>query len=145
MRKHGTFQADSLQAVLSAEIGASASARLMHRLHCVLLVLRGMSCCAVANLFGESARSVERWVKAYERGGIEALKGTPHTGRPARLSASSIEVLTGELRQAPRDFGFAQGRWTGDLLALHVARRYGVRLGARQCQRLLRGLRLDTR
>lgn len=145
MRRQETFQAGPLRAALEAEQHTSASARFMHKAHCVLMVMSGMTCCGVAAMFGESARSVARWVRAYEQGGIEGLKNKPHRGRPAWLPASEFVVLTGELSHSPCDLGLAQDRWTGDLLAMHVARQYGVRLGTRQCQRLLRGLRRDTR
>lgn len=36
----------------------------------------------------------------------------------------------------PREFGHAANLWDGKLLAEHLKRRHGVRLGVRQCQRL---------
>jgi transposase len=144
MRKDAAIPAEPLQAALNAELHASASARFIHKLDCVLLVLGGVHCAAVGRKFGESTRSVERWVSAYKLGGIEKLRDAPHPGRPARLPASSIDALAVELRAPPSGLGLGQTRWTGSLVAAHVARRYGVRLGARQCQRLLRRLQRDA-
>jgi transposase len=139
MRKDVAVATEPLQAALGAELRASASARFMHKLHCVLLVLGGMPCAAVGRRFGESTRSVERWVRAYRLGGIEKLReDAPHPGRPPRLPESSIDALVEDLRAPPSALGLDQSRWTGSLLAAHIARRYGVQLGARQCQRLLR-------
>lgn len=145
MHRHGPLQSGPLRTALEAEQHTSASARFFHRAHCVLMVTSGMSCCGVAAMFEESSRSVARWVRAYEQGGIEALRNAPHSGRPARLSASELAALSGDLSHLPSDLGLACERWTGDLLASHLARQYGVQLGARQCQRLLRGLRRDIR
>lgn len=47
--------------------------RFQHRLHCVLLVSTGKSCTEVASLFGDSARSVQYWVKRFNDEGIEGL------------------------------------------------------------------------
>ena len=137
MHRHRFGQSAQLRTVLNAELLASPSARYLHKLHCVLLVTTGMSCCVVADKFGESSRNVQRWIKAYEDGGIDSLKDGPHTGRKARLPASRIDALEVELRAPPPTLGYRQRRWTGALVAEHVAKQYGVRLGVRQCQRLL--------
>ena len=43
-----------------------------------------------------------------------------------------------DLRRSPREFGFAHTMWDGPLLAEHLHRRYHLKLGVRQCQRLFR-------
>src|SRR5574337_1317798 len=98
MRRQRTFQAGPLRGALEAEQHTSASARFIHKAHCVLMVMSGMNCCGVVAMFGESARSVERWVRAYEQGGIEGLKNKLHRGRPARQAAVSALAA----RPAPR-------------------------------------------
>ena len=142
MHKPCVFQVDLLRKSLGVELRASASARFLHKLHCVLLVTNGMSSCGVADKFGESARSVQRWVKAFEAGGIETLRDEPHTGRTSRLPASCLELLLSDLRSLPTTLGYSEACWTGILVAKHLALRYDVCLGTRQCQRLLASLHL---
>lgn len=133
-------QIPELRKILNTELHASPTARYLHKVHCVLLVATGMSCCAVADKFGESSRNVQRWVKAYADDGMDGLKDGPHTGRKARLEAAHIDAIEMELRAPPPRLGYRQGHWTGSLLVEHVAKRYGVRLGVRQCQRLMHRL-----
>ena len=40
------------------------------------------------------------------------------------------------MRRSPREFGFVQTLWDGNLLAEHLRQSYQVTLGTRQCQRL---------
>ena len=53
-------------------------------------------------------------------------------------------MVSAALRLPPRQFGLEGHLWDGKLLAAHLAQAFGVTLGVRQCQRLLRqfGFRL---
>jgi hypothetical protein len=48
--------------VLQDEIQRSEQARYDHRLHVVLLVAKGMTCPAVAELLGDPERTIRYWV-----------------------------------------------------------------------------------
>ncbi|WP_408450015.1 winged helix-turn-helix domain-containing protein [Paraburkholderia sediminicola] len=47
-------------------------------------------------------------------------------------------ALRADLRRTPRDFEFEAGLWDGPVLSEHLRKRYGIKLGVRQCQRLFR-------
>ena len=132
---------DAIRGELAAAILVSTELRSMHRLHAVLLVSLGHSCTEVAEWFGDSPRSVERWVHAYEAGGLDGLHDPPHGGRPAALSVMQLQELRSELAWPPAGFGYGQLSWSGKLMALHLERHYGVVLSQRQCLRLLQVLR----
>ena len=141
MRKLRPVSEDALRAALASAMHGSCESRFIHRLHAVLLVSLGRSCYEVAHWFGEDPRSVERWIHAYDLRGIDGLREHPHTGRPARLTASQSELLAAELAREPCACGYAHSHWTGKLLARHVEHRYDVSLSLRQCQRLLQRAR----
>lgn len=129
---------EPIRASLKQALQRDGELRFIHRLHALLLVSLGRSCYEVAKWFGENPRTIERWVRAFDGHGATALTDHTHGGRQACLTASQQQQLTLELAGDPGRAGYAQPRWSGKLLALHLERHYGVRLSVRQCQRLLK-------
>ncbi len=140
MHKLVIADAAIMRVAIQDEIGRSEEARYDHRLHGVLLVTQGFSCALVATWFGQDARTVARWVRRFETRGFAGLHEGERPGRPARLSPRQVAAVARVLRQPPRALGYAQTLWDGKLLAHHVATRYGLALGVRQCQRLFHRL-----
>ena len=68
---------------LQDEIRRSEESRYDHRLHGVLLVAQGMSCPQVADLLGDAPRTVEYWVRRFEKAGLTEGE---RAGRPPRLN-----------------------------------------------------------
>jgi transposase len=132
--------AEAAKTALRREIQRSAESRYVHRLHGVLLVCQGHTCAAVAAWLGEHPATVQRWVHRFAAGGCGGLREGPRTGRPGRLAAAGRAKAAQDLRAAPRALGYDQDAWDGQLLARHLQERYAIRLGPRQCQRLLRRL-----
>jgi len=123
---------------LQDEIRRSAESRYDHRLHGVLLVAQGMSCCQVANLLGDASRTVEYWVHRFERNGLAGLREGQRCGRPGRLNPQQVAEIQTALRGRPSDFGLSGNLWDGKTLAAHIEQTYGLTLGARQCRRYFR-------
>jgi transposase len=144
MRKLQIEDADVMRIAIQQEIGRSEESRYDHRLHGLLLVTAGQSCRQVAELFGEDGTTVQRWVRRFEQGGLEALREGERSGRPRMLDARGWHKLQSDLRKSPRDFDLAATLWDGPVLSEHLRRRYRVDLGIRQCQRIFRqmGFRL---
>ena len=65
---------------LQQEIQRSQESRYDHRLHGVLLVTQGMRCPEVARLLGDAPRSVEYWVRRFERQGLAGLAEGERSG-----------------------------------------------------------------
>ena len=144
MRKFhlGKDKADSAQELLRALANTGPEQRFMHRLHCVVLVAEGHSCAEVARWFGGSRRTIERWLHSFEKDGIEGIRAQRGGGgRPAKLTGVRLRELAVELGRPPVVSGYRDRKWSGRLVAVHVARRYGVTLQPRQCQRILRQIR----
>ena len=140
MRKLQVSDPDIMSIAIQDEICRSEEARYDHRLHGVLLVCRGMSCFQVADLFGQHATTIERWVKKFETHGFAGLADCERPGRPKRLSEQQWQAVSNALRQQPRDLDYCQNIWDGKLLSHHLWQTYGVKLGVRQCQRIFRQL-----
>ena len=141
MRRLRPPSEDALRAALASAVQRSGELRFIHRLHAVLLVSKGCSCYEVAHWFGDDPRSVERWIHAYEKSGVEGLRDHLHAGRPAHLMLLQLQQLALDLAGDPSLAGHSQSRWSGKLLALHLESNYGVSLSQRHCQRLVQRLR----
>jgi transposase len=126
--------------VLQDEIRRSEEARYDHRLHAVLLVAKGMSCPRVAELLGDSERTVRFWINRYMRNGLQGLVEDERSGRPSRLTPDQIDRIGAVLRIAPKDVGLHGGIWDGKSLSAFIRHEFNVNLGVRQCQRLFRQL-----
>ena len=125
---------------LQDEIRRSDDSRYDHRLHGLLLVAQGMSCRQVAELLGDSPRTVAYWVRRFETDGLAGLTEDDKSGRPRRLNDEQIETIDAALRMTPGDFALSGNLWDGKTLSAFVKRKWDIHLGTRQCQRLFRQL-----
>lgn len=130
---HPEAARDALRQMLDS----SPQSRFEHRLHCVLLVSAGHGCHEVAKVFGDDARTVQRWVQKFLRCGTDGLRDTPPPGRRAKLTVAETAELGDVLKQPPGTFGHAAEVWRSDLLRNEIARRFAVAMSRRHCQRLL--------
>ena len=145
MRKLEVSDTTILQATLKKEIAHHSEQRFLHRLHCVLLVGHGFSCYQVAEWFDEHPRTVERWVHYFQEYGIVGLRDEQKTGRPTKVRDDQLRQLVNDILTDPVELGYGLRTWGGKLLHVHLERCYGVKLSVRQCQRLLRQLKLHAR
>lgn len=85
----------------------------------------------VAGSLGVSVRTIQRWRRAWERGGADALCARPKPGRPAKLTVEQAAQVLAWLRQSPADLGFPTERWTAPRIAELIRRSFGVRMNHR--------------
>lgn len=138
MKRLQIKDADIMRIAIQQEIERSEESRYDHRLHGILLVSSGYSCTDVARLFGDGRRTVQYWVQRFEKRGFAGLQETPRPGRPTSLDSSVQRKLGRDLRRFPRALGYTQNLWDGKLLSHHLAEKYDIDLGVRQCQRLFK-------
>lgn len=131
---------DNMIMALQDEIRRNDTSRYDHRLHGVLLVAQGMTCPQVAELLGDSPRTVVNWVQRFETEGLAGLSEGERSGRPSRLSAPQLSRIEAALRSSPTQFGLPTQMWDGPTLSAFVGQQLGVKLKVRQCQRLFRQL-----
>jgi transposase len=145
MRKLQIDDSGVMRIAIQQEIGRSEESRYDHRLHALLLLAAGHSCREVAELFGEDDTTVQRWVHRVRQGGLGALRESERPGRPPSLDSRQWHELQTDLQKSPRELGLTAVAWDGGSLTEHLWRRFGVRLGVRQCQRIFRQMGLDAR
>jgi transposase len=76
--------------------------RIWVRFQAVVLAAQGRTAVDIAQALGVSRRAVQGWVAGYNRGGPDALRERPHTGRPRLLGADQYERLRQRLDAPPR-------------------------------------------
>jgi transposase len=140
MRPLTIADAPTVVLALQEEIRRSEESRYDHRLHGLLLVAQGMSCRQAASLLGDAPRTVEYWVRSFEREGLAGLQEGVRSGRPRRLTDEQLQVVGEVLRRPPEEEGLSANLWDGKTLASFLHQRFGVDLGVRQCQRIFQSL-----
>jgi transposase len=140
MRPLLVSDAESVILGLQDEIRRTADSRYDHRLHGVLLVAQGMTCPEAGGLLGDAPRTVEYWVKRFEKDGVGGLSEGERPGRPSRLSRQQLRKIGVALRRSPAECGLSTNIWDGKSLSAFIDDSMGVQLGPRQCQRLFRRL-----
>lgn len=143
MQGSGTPLSSSVD-VLRAELRRTREARYFHRLLAVLLVSQGLSCRAAATALGCSSRTLSEWVRRFQTRGTPGLRELAPTGRRPRLASTHLAEIRALVLRARRERGHSPAA-SGPALARWVADRFGVRLGVRQCQRLLATLAAEQR
>jgi transposase len=93
----------------------------------------------VARAVGMHPERVRRWKRLWERGGAEALRRRPVTGRPPRLDDAQVEAVRAALGQGARVHGFEADLWTLERVGVVVERVTGAKLAQASVWRLLTG------
>lgn len=102
------------------------------------LFARGKTRAQVARELGVSRMSAGRWYRAWERDGIEGLRGPGRTGRHPRLDQSQLERLEAALLAGPRAHGYDTQVWTLPRIARLIKKLFGVSYHPGHVWRILR-------
>jgi transposase len=140
MQKLEIKNVDIMKVSIQHEIARSEDSRYDHRLHGMLLVCQGLSCPEVSKILGESPRTIEYWVRDLNEKGFEGLREEKRSGRPSAIDGTLLSNIDSDLKQTPTSFGYTKNVWGGKILSHHLKEKYDIKLGVRQCQRLLNQL-----
>jgi transposase len=101
-----------------------------------------MTFTAAAEALRESPRTLKYWVRRYHDKGLAGLRDEKRSGRPPRLTDAQLGEIAKLLQKPPQHSGLIGRKWSGGMLAGWVERHYGVKLSVRQCERVLRTIRM---
>lgn len=94
------------------------------RAHIILMLADGHSWALIASVLFCSTRTIDRWKRRFEDGGLGALLGRPR-GLPTRWSDEAEAVLQDALARSPDALGYRAVNWTVRLLQEHIERQWG--------------------
>lgn len=100
----------------------------------LLLVKEGQRPGWISEVLGQTRMNVNRWKRAVEKNGVDALIPKKQPGRPVRMTPKIVAQLERHLEESPQKFGLNRVRWDGPTLATHLERQFGVKLKVRQAQ-----------
>ena len=100
----------------------------------LLLVLEGQRPGWISEVLGQTRMNVNRWTRAVNKNGVEALVPKKQSGRPVRMTQKIAAQLELHLEESPQRFGLNRVRWDGPTLATHLQRQFGIKLKVRQAQ-----------
>lgn len=104
------------------------------------LLTKGRGIREIARAIDAAPSSVKRWKDALEKGGKNALKSKPHTGRPSRLSPKQRQHLLRILQEGPRAANLLADQWTCGRIRTVIRRYFGVKYHPDHVSRILRSL-----
>jgi transposase len=104
-----------------------------------------MSCLEVSHLLGDAPRTVQYWVRSFEKTGLAALTEGEREGRPKKLTELQYNEINRVLRQTPEAAGLHGAIWDGKTLSAFIYRNFKIKLSVRQCQRIFRQLNFRLR
>ena len=107
----------------------TTDAALRHRLQIVLMAHRGRKHPDIAADTGITPRSVQRWLNAYLRGGLDRLQPRKAKGAKPKLTADLAPVLRQWVIDGPAKQGLDRANWTYAELADHLFKTKGIRIG----------------
>lgn len=108
------------------------------RRRAVISVQEGQSPELVGQALGLNRTTIYDWLARYRRGGWDALKAKPLTGRPPKLDGKKLRWIYKTVTQKnPMQLKFQFALWTREMVAALIRKRYGVTLAANSVGRLL--------
>lgn len=116
---------------------SSRSPVVCRRAQIILLLSSGLSWSMIASVMFCSTRTIDRWKKRYESGGIEALTIERRGRRPVFAEWLMNLVTQWVLTKTPRDFGWLRSRWCCATIVLVAAERFDVRVSRETVRRWL--------
>ena len=80
---------------------SETNARLARRIQGVYLASKGLTCPQIMEITGSARRTIQKWVAKYNTGGIEALKDSPRSGAPTKLSQKQQQAFCKRIEAGP--------------------------------------------
>lgn len=114
--------------------------KLKERYHALALMHEFKNCTTVAELIKSSRKTIQTWIKAFNKGGLAAIIPNSPPGRPSSLSEEQEKSLKADIITHPRELGYDFSNWEGKSVAFHLKQKFGVDLSVRQSQRILHNL-----
>ena len=76
--------------------------RLAARIRAVYLALMCKAASEIATLLGYSRRTIQRWIYAYNRSGLQGLQDSPGRGQKGKLNTDQIQWLRQRIDEGPK-------------------------------------------
>lgn len=82
---------------------AESNSKLARRIHAVYLAREGLGCPEIMKIIGACRRTIQKWIKKYNQGGIEELKDKPRPGQPTKLPRQMEQAICQRIEAVPQE------------------------------------------
>ncbi len=113
--------------------------RIATRIRAIYLALMGKTACQIGYLLGYSRRTIQRWVYAYNRRGLEGLKEHIGRGNKLKINEEQIQWLRQRIEQGPTEADGVCVFHAADIQRI-IRKQFGIHYHIRSVRRLLRRL-----
>jgi transposase len=117
---------DSAQHQLETTFKTTPDPRLRHRCQAILMAARGRRHGHIAEDVAVSSRTVQRWLKAYQNGGLEGLRMHWAPGRAAYIPDALAPEIIAWVKKGPSGCGLDRGNWTYGELKTYLYQQKGL-------------------
>lgn len=113
--------------------------RLASRIRAVYLALMDKTAAQIGDLLGYSRRTVQNWIYAYNRKGIEGLKESGGRGSKSKLNEDQIRWLRQRIEQGPTEKEQLSVFHAADIQQI-IRKQFGINYNVRSVRKLLKRL-----
>jgi transposase len=106
----------------------------------VELTTQGWPPHAIATALGVTVAAVSKWLTAWRRGGLDAVRSHPSPGRPSRLAPEQKRLIPDFLSHGAEAYGFRGEVWTCARIAKVIEWEFGIRYDKGHVSRLMKQL-----
>ena len=103
----------------------------------ILLSDEGKSVPDIAELTKRNEHTIRFWLKEYQKGGTERLKGILPPGRPNMKGVKIYPIILEIVPKSPSEYGYIEAGWTINMIADYL-RREGIEVSASTIKRVLK-------
>jgi transposase len=118
----------------------SAESLEFRRREAVRLHESGLATARIAHRLGTTRRSIDRWLRASKRRGIDALRAKQAPGRPPKLTGPQKRALAACLLKGALAAGYPTDLWTCPRIGQVIRDRFGMVFHVDYLPRLMRSL-----
>jgi len=113
--------------------------RLATRIRAVYLAMMDKDAVQIGELLGYSRRTIQNWIYAYNRQGIEGLKENSGRGSKSKLNEDQIQWLRQRIEQGPTEEDRVCVFHAADIQGI-IEKQFGVNYHVRSIRKLLKRL-----
>ena len=110
------------------------------RLLAILQKVEGKSYVDIANEHGVSSRSVQRWVAAYIKKGIDGVRMKKPGGSKSSITDENKEIILSALFNNPHLFGYLRNTWSLRSLARCLTDKLDIPISFKHLQRITKDM-----
>ena len=114
------------------------------RIQIMVMADEGKTQTEICQTLGCCPGTARHWILMARSGMAHRWQDRP-IGRPKTVNDKYLERLKELVSQSPKEFGYGFDRWTGQWLSKHLAKEFGIKLGDRRINQLLKEMGLSTR